>query len=363
MKEKITVLDNLRPEEVRFDFDPLNKNLCFLGGTSLDPTTDHSVWNAGNWSGMWDDAFGGGGGDGEMHTSGGLSAEDEKMKALFYDEIKKLFDKKYQGYEGDRYADRSQGELDLLKKLKGGGDYKGLYDTASTQLGFGKEGVTPGSAADVYKQGMSYGTGELATDTAALMGEGSTYRDAVADTTTRQMNEAATKMGMINRGHQIGGGTAWGDRAPMTDAYNKQGHLTAGGDVLGKMNLSAYNTAVNNALNLRAGREGSAGRYSDQVMQNLGIGKSALDVGKSALDVGTRGLDIGTRGLDKQYSTALGAFGKDRGYLDRDLGYKKKMWDEEQNFPFKKLQYASGIYGSMPFEEKVVTNNPGSGGK
>jgi len=31
MKEYIKILDDLRPEEIRFDFDPLNKNLCFGG--------------------------------------------------------------------------------------------------------------------------------------------------------------------------------------------------------------------------------------------------------------------------------------------------------------------------------------------
>ena len=34
MKEYIKILDDLRAEEIRFDFDPLNKNLCF-GGTPV----------------------------------------------------------------------------------------------------------------------------------------------------------------------------------------------------------------------------------------------------------------------------------------------------------------------------------------
>ena len=37
MKEYIKILDDLRPEEIRFDFDPLNKNLCFGGGGSPPP--------------------------------------------------------------------------------------------------------------------------------------------------------------------------------------------------------------------------------------------------------------------------------------------------------------------------------------
>ena len=34
MKEYIKILDDLRPEEIRFNFDPLNKNLCFGGGST-----------------------------------------------------------------------------------------------------------------------------------------------------------------------------------------------------------------------------------------------------------------------------------------------------------------------------------------
>ena len=33
IKENIEVLDSLRPEEVRFNFNPLNRNLCFSGGS------------------------------------------------------------------------------------------------------------------------------------------------------------------------------------------------------------------------------------------------------------------------------------------------------------------------------------------
>jgi hypothetical protein len=37
MKEYIKILDDLRPEEIRFHFDPLNKNLCFGGSTPTLP--------------------------------------------------------------------------------------------------------------------------------------------------------------------------------------------------------------------------------------------------------------------------------------------------------------------------------------
>ena len=331
-----------------------------LGGSSLDPSTSHSVWNIGNYG----EALGLGGGSGSsggggVEESGGLSEEDLEMKKLIYGRLKGLMDKEYNPftgdptYTGDMYANRSPEELELLKKLKGGGGYGSLYDTARTNLGFGAEGVTPGSAADVYKTGMGYGTDELGLDTSALMDEGSTYREKVANATMRQMNEAATKQGMINRGHQIGGGAAWGDRSTLQDITNNQSYLTATGDVLGKMNMGAYDRARSDALSLKRGREGSAGLYSDAVMRDLGLG---------------------TGSLDKTYATRFGAYGKDRAYADRDLAWdkkkfddkfdwKKKQWDAKENYPYKNLAFSSGIFSGMPFDEKVVTNQPASGGK
>ena len=311
-----------------------------FGGSSLDPNTSHSVWNASTWSGGGGSGSSGGGGG--VEESGGLSEEDLEIKRLIYGELKGLMDKKYNPYTGDTQTDRSPEELALLEELKKGGGYSSLYDTARKNLGFGAEGVTPGSAADVFKTGMGYGTDELGIDTSALMDEGSTYRDKVADTTMRQMNEAASKQGMINRRHQIGGGAAWGDRSTLQDITSDQSFLTATGDVLGKMNMGAYDRARSDALSLKRGREGSAGLYSDAVMRDLGLG---------------------TGSLDKTYATKFGAFGKDRAYKDRDLLTAKKDWDARENYPYKNLAYASGIYSGMPFDEKVVTNEPASGGK
>ena len=322
-----------------------------LGGSSLDPSTSHSVWNIGNYG----EALGLGGGSGSsggggVEESGGLSEEDLEMKKLIYGRLKGLMNKEYNPftddptYTGDMYANRSPEELELLKKLKGGGGYSSLYDTARENLGF---------TSDAFKTAAGYGVGDLDRDAGKLMGAGSTYRDQVADTTMRQMNEAATKQGMINRGHQIGGGAAWGDRSTLQDITNNQSYLTATGDVLGKMNMGAYDRARSDALSLKRGREGSAGLYSDAVMRDLGLG---------------------TGSLDKTYATRFGAYGKDRAYADRDLAWdkkkfddkfdwKKKQWDAKENYPYKNLAFSSGIFSGMPFDEKVVTKQPASGGK
>ena len=317
INEYIKVLDNLRPEEARFDFDPLNKNFCFCA-PEVNPSTALSNLTSGITGGD-------SGGSGGTTESGGLSEEDQAMKQMFYDEIKELFDTEYTPYEGDRFADRSQEEIDLTGEMQRGAD----YDRARGNLGF---------TSDAFKKGAQYGVGDLDRDAGELMGAGSTYRDQVADTTMRQMTEAATRSGMINRGNQIGGGTAWSDRSRMQDSWNNQNYLSAAGDQLGKMNMGAYNNALDRVGSLNANKLNAAGRYGNTVMQDLGIG---------------------TQGL----SSKLGGYSADRSYLDRDNKWDKKLWDDEQNYPFKKLAYSSGLYSGMPFEEKVVSNQPASGGK
>ena len=293
------------------------------------------------WSDFWykdvfdthKDEDSGGGGGGDMSSTGGLSAEDLEIKKLLYGKLKALADKGYVSYDDDMYADRSQGELDLLETLKGGGGYQPFYDQASTNLGL---------SSDVYKKGMNYGTSQLDADTAALMGQGSTYRRDVADQVLSDMQKGAAMSGMNITANALGSGAFGGDRAMLAQGLNQQNYLSEAGRALGNLNMQAYNQSLNNAMRLRQGREQSARGYSDQVLKNLGIN---------------------TQGLDKKYATSLGAYKTDRGYLDRDLAQDRKDWDAEQNFDYNKLKYLTGIYGGMPFEEKVVKQQPASGGK
>ena len=138
IKEYIKTLDNLRPEETRFNFDPLNRNLCFC--TPLDASSSGgTTYGSNNPTGAGGSGSGGSGGG--TTESGGLSEEDKAMKQMFYDEIKELFDQEYKPYTEDRYTNRSQDELDVLKELKAGGGYQDLYDQASRDLGFSSKGI------------------------------------------------------------------------------------------------------------------------------------------------------------------------------------------------------------------------------
>mgnify|MGYP003146193442 CR=1 FL=1 len=295
--------------------------------------SDFSKWWYQNVFDTHHDEDSGGGGNMSNNTSGGLNPEDLKMKKLLYAKLKPLLDKGYTKYEGDMFSDREQGELDLLENLKGGGGYKPFYDQASTDLGFSK---------GVYKTGAEYGTSDLDKDASALMQGGSAYRQNVADQVLSDMSKGASMQGMNITANALGSGAFGGDRAMLAQGLNQQNYLSAAGKQLGNMNMQAYNQALGQARGLNQDRMNAAGGYSDTVLKNLGID---------------------TQSLDKRYATQLGAYKQDRGYKDRDLKQDYKFWSDEQNWPYKNLQYAQGIYSGMPFEEKVSTTQPSSGGK
>jgi hypothetical protein len=104
------------------------------------------------------------------------------------------------------------------------------------------------------------------------------------------------------------------------------------------MNMSAYNNALDRVGSLNTNKLNAAGRYGNTVMQDLGIGRQGQ-------------------------ASRFGAFQQDRSYKDKDLATLKKRHEDRENYPYKNLAFASGIYSGMPFDEKVVTSEPASGGK
>ena len=73
MKEHIQILDGLRPEDTRFSFDPVNRNLCFGGGGG---------GLGGVVSGLTGALGMGGGQDQRMQTSTSTSIQASKQEKL-----------------------------------------------------------------------------------------------------------------------------------------------------------------------------------------------------------------------------------------------------------------------------------------
>jgi len=296
----------------------------------LNRNTPNVSTPGGAFQKFWDNLTGGGGGGGggsgsDSSTEGGLSAEDQEMKELIYGKIKGMFDQKYEGFEGDRFADRSPEELALLKTMQEGHP---MFDKASKELGFSQ---------DIYKKGTEYGVSDLDRDAGALM-SGDPYRNEVSERILRDMNRGASMSGMDIRGQGIGAGAAFGDRGDVARLRSNLGYQRQAGEALSNLHYGALRDARSSARQLQQDRLGAAGKYGSTAIQKLGVGGQKL-------------------------ASRYGGFKDDRSYKDRDLGFDYKQWQDKQNFPYKQLGFGSGIYSGMPFEEKVSTVQPASGGK
>jgi len=327
IKENIEVLDSLRPEEVRFNFNPLNRNLCFSGGSYTGGEGNIVDEFKGMFNSMTS-PFGGGSGGGDMDTEGGLSAEDKAFKTYLYSKLKPLMEQEYESYEGDRFADRSPEELALLKQAQEGHP---MFDQASKDLGFTQQ---------AYKDAAGYDIDQLDKDTADLMA-GDSYRE-VERSILEAMNRGASMSGMDITGSAWGsgaggthsrGGTSGTARLQSNLGYHKQA-----GDALSKLHYDALRDARGTARGLRDDRLRAAQGYGSTALANLGIGKD-------------------------KYASQFGAFKDERGDRQRDLDWNYKQWLDEKNDPYKKFSWGTGNWGTMPFEEKVVTSQPASGGK
>ena len=281
------------------------------------------LWSKGGDT--WNSIFNSGGGGGGSEEFGGLTEEDKAFKKMLYDQYNSLKDQDYESYSGDRYADRSPEELALLRQGQEGDP---IYDRASKDLGFSQ---------DIYKKGAQYGVGDLDRDAGELM-SGDPYRNEVSERILRDMNRGASMSGMDLTGSQNFGGTANTDRADLARLSSNLGYSEKAGDALTNLHYGALKDARGTARQLHGDRQGAAGRYANTALSNLGIGRD-------------------------KYSSQIDAFGRDRAFGDRGLAYDKKMWDEKQNYPNKQLAFGSGLFSGMPFEEKVVSNQPASGGK
>ena len=150
MKEHIQILDRLRPEEARFAFDPVNRNLCFGGGGGgIGGAISGAV------SGITGMLGGGGGGAPQPGVSQSqLDPETRKMKKKVFDKTSEIMDRGYQGYTGDRFAGQSQDTQQAFKDIRG---MQGRGQDAFSRAGQVGQDVSGYSADQVGQQSFLQG--------------------------------------------------------------------------------------------------------------------------------------------------------------------------------------------------------------
>lgn len=296
---------------------------------SLDPNSPNSIWNASTWSSAWDTAFGKGSGPGSPDYVGGLSEQDRAFIDKLYEDYGNLPDA-YEAYTGNRFADISPEEQNILNNLQGGGGYKPLFDEASSNLGL---------AGDVYKKNMNMTDQDIINQSDAYRNP---FEQNISSSIMRDLSSALSQSNMANQSNAFQSGAGGGSRVNFANQAQNQALIRGAGDAIGNLKYRNYTDSINMARQANRDRATSATNYGNFVNQNLGIG-------------------VG--GLDKDYSTKLGAFSTDRQNQQKDLDFGFEEWQTTKMFPWSKLSFGGNLIGSLPLEQKQAVPQPAGGGK
>lgn len=269
-----------------------------------------------------------GGGD-DMSSQGGLNEDDLKFKKYFYEQIYNLPDS-YEGYDGNRYADMSPEEQEVLNQLQAGGGYKELYDQARTNLGL---------SGDVYKNQMNMTNEDLLQQAQQFRNP---FEAEMQGQIQRQLTQSLANANMSNNASAFGAGAGGGSRQALAMQPTQEALFRGAGDAMANLSYNTYADSIAQARQANRDRMTGASAYGQYVGQDLGFG-------------------VG--GLDKDYGAKLEGFGRQRDYEQQDLDFEYEEDVRRRMFPFLKLQAESSAFGSVPIEEKVVKNEPAEGGK
>ncbi len=271
---------------------------------------------------------GSGSGDDDM-SEGGLTEDDLAFKKYFYDQIYNL-PETYEGYAGNRYADMSPEEQEVLKQLQAGGGYKELYDQARTNLGL---------SGDVYKNQMNMTNDQLLDQ---ARGFRNPFEAEMQGQIQRNLTQSLANVNMANNASAFGAGAGGGSRQALAMQPTQEALFRGAGDAMANLSYNTYTDSINQARQANRDRMAGASAYGQYVNQDLGLG-------------------VG--GLDKDYGTKLEGFGRQRAYEQQDLDFQYEEDVRRRMFPFARLSALGNALGAVPIEEKIVKQEPAEGGK
>tara|TARA_R100001594_G_scaffold39318_1_gene70873 strand:- start:8355 stop:9209 length:855 start_codon:yes stop_codon:yes gene_type:complete len=281
------------------------------------------------FSDWWDTAFGKGDGPGAPDSVGGLSEQDRAFIDQLYTDYEALPDA-YEKYTGNRYADISPEEQQVLEQLQAGGGYKELYDKAQTNLGL---------SGDVYKDQMNMTDADLMQQ---ARGFRNPFESEMQGQIQRQLTQGLANANIANNASAFGSGAGGGSRQAYGMQPTQEALFRGAGDALSNLSYNTYTDSINQARQANRDRMSGASAYGNYVNQDLGLG-------------------VG--GLDKDYGTKMSGFAQDRANQQQDLDFGYQEWQTEKMFPFMKLGFGANMIGALPLDQKQAVPQPASGGK
>ena len=281
------------------------------------------------FSDWWDTAFGKGDGPGAPDYVGGLSEKDRAFIDQLYADYEALPDE-YESYTGQRFADISPEEQNVLNQLQAGGGYADQFSQARTNLGL---------AGDVYSNQMNMTNADLVQQAREFRNP---FEAEMQGQIQRNLTQSLANANMANNASAFGAGAGGGSRQALAMQPTQEALFRGAGDAMANLSYNTYADSINQARRANQDRMAGASAYGQYVNQDLGLG-------------------VG--GLDKDYGTKMSGFAQDRANQQRILDYDYEDYQREKMFPFMKTSFGANMIGALPLEEKQAVPQQPSGGK
>ena len=336
MKEHIQILDGLRPEDTRFSFDPVNRNLCFGGGGGGLGGVVSGLTGA---LGM-----GGGGQDQRMQTSTSTSKLDpttQKFKEKVFDKAGGVMDQQYQAYDPkQRFAGQSADTQQSFKDVRG---MQGRGQDAFAAAGKVGADVSGYSPEQVKAQSFLGGKG---------VGEYMSphTQNVIGGMQKQAMDTMQKQRGALQAQHQMAG-AGMGSRGALENAA-MMGQVQQD---LGQRVAGAMEGAYGQAAQMKQ-QDMQRAQQAAQYNQAAGLQGQDLNLRGAGMGIGAAQAGRGAAAQDAQMLSQSGA--QQEGYEQRDKDFAYDQHIEGRDWDKNQTMFGANVLGGAPTGSTTTSQTP-----
>ena len=336
MKEHIQILDGLRPEDTRFSFDPVNRNLCFGGGGGGLGGVVSGLTGA---LGM-----GGGGQDQRMQTSTSTSKLDpttQKFKEKVFDKAGGVMDQQYQAYDPkQRFAGQSADTQQAFKDIRGMQGQGQDAFAAAGKVGADVSGYSPEQVkAQSFLGGK--GVGEYMSPHT---------QNVIGGMQKQAMDTMQKQRGALQAQHQMAG-AGMGSRGALENAA-MMGQVQQD---LGQRVAGAMEGAYGQAAQMKQ-QDMQRAQQAAQYNQAAGLQGQDLNLRGAGMGIGAAQAGRGAAAQDAQMLSQSGA--QQEGYEQRDKDFAYDQHIEGRDWDKNQTMFGANVLGGAPTGSTTTSQTP-----
>ena len=336
MKEHIQILDGLRPEDTRFSFDPVNRNLCFGGGGGGLGGVVSGLTGA---LGM-----GGGGQDQRMQTSTSTSKLDpttQKFKEKVFDKAGGVMDQQYQAYDPkQRFAGQSADTQQAFKDIRGMQGQGQDAFAAAGKVGADVSGYSPEQVkAQSFLGGK--GVGEYMSPHT---------QNVIGGMQKQAMDTMQKQRGALQAQHQMAG-AGMGSRGALENAA-MMGQVQQD---LGQRVAGAMEGAYGQAAQMKQ-QDMQRAQQAAQYNQAAGLQGQDLNLRGAGMGIGAAQAGRGAAAQDAQMLSQSGA--QQEGYEQRDKDFAYDQHIEGRDWDKNQAMFGANVLGGAPTGSTTTSQTP-----